>query len=131
MNSKRELLLDDRLYPDEHILPPHFLPTPATLGLTGTIIGVDGGIEQIGQYNIVALNLGTNAGIALGFVFSITKKGRTVRDDHGPEPVLVTLPSYEAGVLMVFKTYKTLSYGLIMRTAEPIQIGDRITAPQN
>ncbi len=129
LKSRSEISIGDRLFPEEPILPPHFLPTAAPKNLHGVIINVEGGITQIGQFSIVAINIGSIKHVAPGYVFAIKKPGRKVIDKFQPEAVSVQLPSRVIGTLMVFKVYRNISYALVMKAKEPMAINDEVAAP--
>ncbi|MGB1108885.1 MAG: LysM peptidoglycan-binding domain-containing protein [Gammaproteobacteria bacterium] len=41
----------------------------------------------------------------------------------------VRLPNIQAGIVMVFRTYESLSYGLVMQSDRPLEVGDRLAKP--
>jgi hypothetical protein len=57
-----------------------FFPRPGPKGLRGRIIAVLDGVSEIGQYNVVVLNVGTSDGVKPGQVFAIYNGGEMVRD---------------------------------------------------
>jgi len=79
--SAVEVLVDDRLVPSaQQEVLSSFYPTPAPPGMRGRIIGVLGGVSQIGQYNIVVLNRGARDGIQEGHVLEGYVGGDERRD---------------------------------------------------
>jgi hypothetical protein len=129
--SRREVLLGDRLFPvtDQENLQSY---TPRAVGPEhrGNIIAVLDGVSRIGQFQVVAINLGSNDGIKPGHVFGVFQSGRTVRDafaEGGPK--MVTLPDERAGIMMVFRPFERVSYGLIMRAEKDMRVGDAVRSP--
>jgi hypothetical protein len=57
-----------------------FFPRPAPRGLRGRIIAVLDGVSEIGQYNVVVLNLGSSDGVKPGQVFAVYNGGEMARD---------------------------------------------------
>jgi len=57
-----------------------FLPQPAPPTLRGHLIAVLGGVAQIGQYQVVALDRGSQDGVASGMVFTVYRGGTARRD---------------------------------------------------
>ncbi len=57
-----------------------FFPRPGPHNQNGRIIDVMGGVSQIGQYNVVVLNVGRDAGVLPGHVFEVFNGGERVRD---------------------------------------------------
>jgi len=78
--SKREVLVGDRLLPEEDPIDKEFIPHAPQHEVNGTIISVIDGVSQIGQYQIVVLNQGADSGLEAGHVLAIHESGRYVRD---------------------------------------------------
>jgi hypothetical protein len=55
-------------------------PRPAPRAVKGLIISVLGGVSQIGRYNLVVLDVGTDDGVRPGHVFEVFNGGEKVRD---------------------------------------------------
>lgn len=129
LSSPRELRIGDRLFHQEATSPSYFVPTAAPKNLKGTIMGVEDGVTQIGSYSIVAINLGSSQAVVPGSVFAIQKPGRKIIDKLSPNADEIQLPGHEIGTLMVFKSYHDVSYALVMRAQEAIQVGEQIISP--
>jgi len=86
------------------------------------------GVSQIGQYQIVAINRGTDQGLEPGHVLSIFQRGRNVKDPYDPAS-RVQLPDLYAGNLMIFKADARLSYGLVMTAERPLHVLDKVDKP--
>ena len=76
---------------------------------------------------MVLLNRGLREGLEAGHVFNIWRRGELVNDPIAEE--LVRLPSEVGGVLMVFKAFDKMSYGLVLDARRPLSIGDEVRAP--
>jgi hypothetical protein len=57
-----------------------FLPRPAPRGRSGHIISVLNGVAQIGQFDVVVLDLGSDQGLQPGHVFTVYSGGDRVTD---------------------------------------------------
>ncbi len=126
--SSREVLIADRLLPIEaESFDANFYPHPPTTDINGRIISVYDGLSQISQYQIVALNRGTEHGLDPGTVLDIYQPARSVPDPYGKKPVV--LPELRAGVLMVFKVTPLLSYGLVLNATRPLHVLDKVRKP--
>ncbi len=81
----REILVGDRLIPqsDEDI-STEFYPGSTIREVEGNILSVVDGVSQIGQYQIVVLNLGEEQGIEAGNVLGVYQSGYVVQDTIGP-----------------------------------------------
>ncbi|MDQ1302526.1 MAG: LysM peptidoglycan-binding protein [Pseudomonadota bacterium] len=129
--SAQEVVIGDRVA--SRATPPPMLFTPRAPGkqVEGRIIHVVDGVTQIGQYQVVIINRGTRHGIEPGNVLGIWQAGEQVNDTvkTGVFNRKVQLPDEHAGVLMVFKAYDRISYGLVMKASNAIHILDKVRNP--
>ena len=81
----REVLTGDRLIAqsDEDI-STEFIPRSPGSEVEGNILSVVDGVSQIGQYQIIVLNLGEEQGVEPGNVLGIYQSGYVVQDRIGP-----------------------------------------------
>jgi hypothetical protein len=76
------------------------------------------------------LDRGAKDGLEAGHVLRIDQRGETVRDVVTPDSSdTVTLPDEEAGMLMVFRTFDRVSFGLVLNATRSIHILDRVLTP--
>jgi hypothetical protein len=129
--TDREARVGDRLWPTMQEEPmTHFTPHAPAPGTEGRIISVYGGVSQIGQFDIVVINRGTNDGMEAGHIMKIFRAGETVRDIvSGKRGDTVRLPDEEAGMLMVFRTFDRVSFCLVMKATNAIHVLDYVRAP--
>ena len=126
-DSSREAVPGDRLLPEAVDIPLNFFPrTPSTV-IDGRIISVVDGVTQIGQYQVVVMNRGSNNGLSVGDVLTVWQSGQVINDRFGGGNV--RLPDEEAGTVMVFKTFDRISYGLVMEATDAIHIHDAVRNP--
>jgi hypothetical protein len=84
---------------------------------------------------VVALSVGRNNGIDNGTVFSIWHDGRVVEDDVRNRNEIgaywdrAKMPDDYIGHVMVFRTFDNVSYGLVMDSIRPTQLGDWLKHP--
>lgn len=126
--SYKEILNGDSLLPienDEFSL--NFYPRAPKKDIAGRIISVAGGISKIGQYDVVVINKGTDDGLEPGNVLEIYQAGDVVRDPRTHDRV--KLPEERAGIAMVFKPYKTISYALVMEAYRDLSVLDYVYSP--
>ena len=126
-SSKQEAAQGDRLIPTSVEIPLNFFPQAPSSNIDGQIISVVNGVTQIGQYNVVVMNRGSNHGLGVGDVLTVWQRGAVVRDRV--EGGNVRLPDEEAGTVMVFKTYDRISYGLVMEATQAIHTEDFVRNP--
>jgi hypothetical protein len=129
VESNREVNIGDRLLPDEAgLFEANFFPHAPAKPVGGRIISVYNGMSQIGQYQIVTLNRGTQHGIEIGHVLSIKQAGKRVNDPI--KTGRVQLPDQYAGTLLVFKVSPRLSYGLVMSAVRAVHLLDKVEKPR-
>ncbi len=126
-STNREAVMGDRLIPASVDVPLNFFPRSPSRNIDGRIIHVVGGVSQIGQYQVVVLNRGSNDGLSVGDVLAVFKYGEVIEDRFAGGSV--KLPDENAGTVMVFKTYDRISYGLVMEATDALHIHDAVRNP--
>jgi len=124
----QEARIGDRLFPsEERAVNSTFMPSEPEDEIKGVILDVPRGVTQIGQFDVVTLNKGARDGIKDGNVLAVYKTGETVRDRVTGENVKI--PDERAGLLMVFRTYEKLSYGLVLQATRSLAVQDKVRNP--
>jgi len=146
IDTARETLVGDKVMSSDTQPPLNLVPhAPATQvnGKIAWIVGDTGISDLAGQYDIVVLNRGSDAGLEPGSVLEVDQAGEEVRDTYGTHggalrglgamgselAPKVKLPDERAGTLIVFKAYPQLSFGLIVGASDTIAVGDIIHNP--
>ena len=106
-----------------------FLPHRPAKETHGQIMAVLGAVGEIGQYNVVVLNRGLDAGVDPGAVFTIYRGGEIVTDPNSLLGSSVRLPEESSGTLMVFRSFNKLSYALVMEATHEIHVKDAVSSP--
>jgi len=79
--ANREILIGDRLREErKEDVNTAFVPRPPLRDVEGNIISVVDGVTQIGQYQVVVLDVGEDDGIETGNVLGIYQSGVVVND---------------------------------------------------
>ena len=126
--STQEIRLGDRLFSTEQrTINSSFMPSEPANEIRGVILDVPRGVTQIGQFDVVTLNKGARDGLAEGHVLAVYKTGETVRDRITGERVKI--PDERAGLLMVFRAYEKLSYGLVLVATRQLAVLDTVRNP--
>ncbi|MEQ1518505.1 MAG: peptidoglycan-binding protein LysM, partial [Usitatibacteraceae bacterium] len=148
LRSTQEVNRGDRLTPAADAAIPSYSPRSPSKNVTGAIISVLNGVDTGAQYSVVAIDLGKRDGMEVGHVLATLRKGAVVSADDpvgqayqapasapgapATEPEVsntVKLPDERNGLVFVFRVFEKVSYGLVMATRRPIQIGDVLQTP--
>ena len=128
-NAREEVMIGDRLLTSEdRQVVANFMPSAPPEDVYGRMIAVLGGVTQIGQYQVVVLNQGSRDGVEEGNVLAVYKTGETIIDRV--TRAKVRLPSERAGLLMLFRVFDKVSYGLILKALRPLSVGDEVRSPE-
>ena len=126
--TTQEVRTGDRLLPtEERAISSTFVPSEPSSEIDGLILDVPRGVTQVGQLDVVTLNKGRRDGLEEGNVLAIYKTGETVRDRITGESVKI--PDERSGLLMVFRTYDKLSYGLVLNASRSLAVLDKVRNP--
>lgn len=127
-SSREDIRIGDRILPMEsRALDPTFFPSEPQNRIRGRILKVLGGVSQVGSLSVVVLNVGEREGIEVGNVLTIRQQGAVVRDRERNEQI--QLPSEEAGLLMVFRVFDRVAYGIVLEARRPLAVLDEVENP--
>ena len=126
--SLEEVRIGERLLPhEERPLNSIFYPSAPESTVEGEIMAVKGGITQIGHLDVVSINRGEREGLEAGNILAIFKRGEEVTDYIAKEKI--NLPNEQAGLLMIFRTFEKMSYGLVIEAERPLAVNDLVKNP--
>lgn len=126
--STQEIRRSDRLLPEEErVLNANFFPSAPEQDLKGRLLAVEGGVSQIGAMNVVVISKGAREGLKEGNLLAVYKVGEQVIDPINND--VVKTPDFRAGLLMVFRVFDKVSYGLVLRTERPLKVNDIVRNP--
>jgi hypothetical protein len=130
VKASREALIGDRLLPEQGTdeINYNFLPHAPDKPVEGRIIALFDAISQVGQYQVVVLNQGRNAGLQPGHVLAIYRAGEKIRDTVAGGK-RVSLPNTRSGVMMVFRVFDKVSYALVMSATRDVHLYDMVMNP--
>jgi nucleoid-associated protein YgaU len=126
--TNEEIRINDRLLEsEEKKIVSTFNPKSPKKEVKGVIMNVEGGVSQVGAMDIVAINIGEREELEVGDVLAIYKKGEVVKDRIKDE--LVRLPDTRAGLMIIFRTFEKMSFGLVVSASHPLVVGDKVRNP--
>ena len=125
---REDVRIGDRLMPtEERPVESTFYPTSPSMQIQGIILNVLGGVTQVGRYDVVVINRGINSGLDVGNVLAIAQKGGHIMDRFDRRTI--ELPTERSGILMVFRLFEKIAYGLVLQATEPLRVGDIVRTP--
>ena len=128
VRATEEIRIGDRLLPSEdRAMMSTFYPSSPEKDVDATVISVEGGVTQVGKFNVIMINRGDREGMKPGNVLAIYKKGEVVKDRVSGGTV--NLPDERAGLMMIFRTFKKMSFGLVLEADRPLAVGDKALNP--
>jgi hypothetical protein len=134
--SAREIVAGDVLVPETGGSVADIVPHVPRGPVDARVVSVVNGVLLAGQYQVVAINRGSEDGIEPGHVLRVNEYGDHVRDHCATVAGLgtctghlVTLPQESAGTLLMFRIYDHVSYGLVVEISNPIADGDKVVRP--
>jgi hypothetical protein len=99
------------------------------------VLATSGSKSGAALYQIVSINAGSNQGLKPGHVYSAFSRGEVVEDRTGyrqgsfAKDAKVRLPDVYNGVVMVFRTFGEISYGMVMGGDRPVAEFDSLRHP--
>lgn len=99
------------------------------------VLATSGQRSGVGMFQIVSINAGTNQGVQPGNVFAAFRRGEVVVDRTGHRygsfstEADVRLPPVFDGMVMVFRTFGDISYGMVMGSSRVVVEFDILKHP--
>jgi len=125
--AKREVLEGDRLIAQsQKDISTDIIPNQPSGAVNATIISAPDVLSAIGQYQVVVIDVGASDGIRTGNVLGVYQTGEVIIDKANTQGAKVTLPDEYVGVLLVFRTFNNVSYGLVMEAISTIHLNDAV-----
>ena len=76
--ARQEINRGDRLTPAREATYPTYVPRAPDKPIIGSIMSVDGGVSEFGQYQVITLNRGARDGMEVGHVLAAYRRGAEV-----------------------------------------------------
>jgi len=128
VKANQEMLKGDRLLPAPPAELRNYIPHAAGANLDAQVVASYGDMTEVGQYYMVVLNKGQKDGLENGHVLAVMSQGLPIEAESKNEPARTTL-SERVGEAMVFRTFDTLAYALVLRSTVPVKAGDHLVTP--
>lgn len=129
VRSQEELKAGDRLLPRVGgSIDPSFFPVPPGAELSGSVIGLLNKENRAAQFESLIIDIGARDGLKVGDLLAIYQAGESIRDPLTNERVV--LPDSEIGLMLTYRTFEKLSYGVILSLTQPSSVGNTVKNPQ-
>ena len=130
--TEREVLFGDRLLPtDKSKIDNLYYPRLPDRDIQGQIIHLPDALFGVAKLQIAVINKGSREGLETGNLLAIYTKGMTVRDHYNrSKKVDLDLPDVRSGLMMLFRTFDHVSYGLILESTRVIHENDIVRTPK-
>ena len=141
VSTQREVLIGDRLLPtDKSAIDQLYYPHVPKNDIDDTyIISLFDAISSIAKHQVAVINKGTDDGLEVGHLLATYQKGVLAKDRFldkskmkrgDEEKLMVQLPDERSGLMMIFKTFDKVSYGLILESTRVIRKLDAVHKPR-
>ncbi len=131
VDAKEEMRVGDRLLPEPERQLYQYTPSAPVNRVEGRLVSVYGsGVAYAAQNQVVVVSLGAEQGMRAGDVLALLKDGAKLQDRTDESKAQIKLPNERNGLLMVFRVFDKLSYGLILESTDGARVGDRVTNPR-
>lgn len=129
-DAKEEMRVGDRMLPEPPQQLLSYVPHAPVKPVDARIVSIYGSaVVNAAQNQVVTLNRGSSDGMESGHVLAILKDGVRLVDKTDATLPQIKLPDERNGLLMVFKTFERLSYGLVLDITSGVKVGDHLVNP--
>ena len=142
-NSAKEVRVGDRLLVREEAeIGATIFPTEPVREIEGRIIALVSSERLASQLGSVLINLGSRDSVEVGDVFAVSKEDAITVDEIERDRMSfrdrmraimnresLTLPGGELGTLLVYRTFETMSYAVLLSSLEPNSVNARVISP--
>jgi nucleoid-associated protein YgaU len=130
VDAKEEIRVGDRMLPEPPQTFQNYVPHAPSRTVDARIVSVYGSaVVNAAQNQVVSINRGTQDGMESGQVLAILKDGSRQIDKTDLTKPMIKLPDERNGLLMVFRTFDRVSYGLILDITSGVKVGDHLVNP--
>ncbi|MGO0309560.1 LysM peptidoglycan-binding domain-containing protein [Endozoicomonas acroporae] len=128
-DSRMEMKPGDRVVSqDASGLVTTFFPRAPAAPLEGIVTASLNNTKKVSKFDTVVINKGERERLRQGDVLAVYRKTEEALDPFTNEQV--TLPSERIGLVMVYRPFEKMSYGIVLSAKEDIEVGYILRSPQ-
>lgn len=130
IDAKEEMRVGDRLLPEPPVQLQSYVPHAPAATMDARVVSIYGSaVVNAAQNQVVSINRGSRDGLEPGHVLAIMTDGARLVDKTDASRPMIKLPDERNGLLMVFRTFEKVSYGLVLDITSGVKVGDRLVNP--
>lgn len=125
--ANQEIAKGDRLGIAPPLQSAPYIPRAPAKPVNGLVIaGSDDTVSEMGTYSVVIINRGARDGLETGHVLGLYHSEGVIPtgDARG-----LQLPDQQYGLILVFRVFDKMSYGLVMVARRPVHVLDSVRHP--
>lgn len=128
ITSNKEVRPGDRVLPVGNFAQTTtFFPRVPDRPIAGVVVSVLESNKKVGRYNTLIINKGLREGLKQGDIFAVYKHLMAKDPLTGKS---IKLPQEKVGMVMIYRPFEKLSYGIVLSALEEITIGDSLKSPE-
>jgi hypothetical protein len=127
VTAQQEIAKGDRLALAPPLQSAPYIPRAPERSVRGRVIaGADNTVFEMGTYSVLIMNRGARDGLEVGHVLGLYRsEGSVPLGDNKSVP----LPEQRYGLVLVFRVFNKMSYGLVMASRRPVNVLDTVRNP--
>lgn len=130
IDAKEEMRVGDRLLPEPPVQLQSYVPHAPAGTMDARVVSIYGNaVVNAAQNQVVSINRGSRDGLEPGHVLAIMTDGARLLDKTDANRPTIKLPDERNGLLMVFRIFEKVSYGLVLDITSGVKVGDRLVNP--
>lgn len=126
-SSQFEVKAGDRLLREDHFgQVTTFFPRAPDAPIDAKVIANLSKTKKISRFDAVVINRGQRESLRQGDILAVYKHVK-VTDKFTKQRL--SLPPQKVGLVMIYRPYEKLSYGIVLSATQDIEIGDQLKSP--
>lgn len=127
ISARQEIARGDRLAVVPPLQSSPYIPRAPDRSIRGRVIaGSDSTVYELGTYSVVVLNRGMRDGLDVGHVLGLYRSEGSIPLGDGK---LIALPEQRYGLVLVFRSFEKMAFGLVMTSRRPVNVLDTVRNP--